>query len=186
MTVSPLLRAPWQNRLPAVCMALTTVGSKQAGASTAIVSEPVGEKRDMAIKAGADIVIDPLHENVQGLLEQHHIIRINTVIECVGLKTTMLDAVKYAGKNSVAMLFGLGNPNDEIPVKPFELFKKEVSIKASFINPYTQSRALEILKSGRLDIKSLISHEIALEELAGVLSNPEKRKFGKVIVNPFK
>ncbi len=159
---------------------------KLAGASTVIVSEPVKEKRDMAIKVGADIVIDPLHENVQGMLDQHHIIRINTVIECVGLKATMLDAIKYVGKNSVAMLFGLGNPNEEIPVKPFELFKKEVSIKASFINPYTQSRALEIIKSGKLDIKSLISHEIALEELAEVLSNQEKRKCGKVIVNPFK
>jgi L-iditol 2-dehydrogenase len=118
--------------------------------------------------------------------KREDIIRINTVIECVGLKATMLDAIKYAGKNSVAMLFGLGNPNDAITVKPFELFKKEVSIKASFINPYTQSRALEILKSGKLDIKSLISHEIALEELTDVLSDPEKRRCGKVIVNPFK
>jgi L-iditol 2-dehydrogenase len=160
--------------------------AKLAGASAVIVSEPVKEKRDMAIKVGADIVIDPLHEDVQSLLDQHHIIRINTVIECVGLKATMLDAIKYAGKNSVAMLFGLGNPNDTIPVKPFELFKKEVSIKASFINPYTQSRALGILKSGKLDIKSLISHEIALGELADVLSDPEKRRGGKVIVNPFK
>jgi len=160
--------------------------AKIAGASTVIVSEPIEEKRGMAMKVGADIVIDTLHEDVQTILDQHHITRINTVIECVGLKLTMMDAIKYAGKNSVVMLFGLGNPNDEIPIKPFQLFKKEVTIKASFINPYTQSRALDILKSGNLDVKTLISHEITLEELSGVLANPEKRNCGKVIVNPFK
>jgi len=160
--------------------------AKLAGATTVIVSEPIKEKRDLALKVGADIAIDTLNEDVQVILDQHHITRINTVIECVGLKVTMQDAIKYAGKNSVVMLFGLGNPNDEIHVKPFELFKKEVTIKASFINPYTQSRALDILKSGKLDIKTLISHEIKLEELAGVLDNPEKRNYGKVIVNPFK
>lgn len=160
--------------------------AKLAGATTVIVSEPIKEKRDLAIKVGADIVIDNFHEDVQSVLDRHGIVHINTVIECVGLKMTMLDAIKYAGKKSVVMLFGLGSPNDEILVKPFELFKKEVTIKASFINPYTQSRALDILKSGKLDIKSLISHEISLEDLTEVLTNPQKRSFGKVIVNPFK
>jgi 2-desacetyl-2-hydroxyethyl bacteriochlorophyllide A dehydrogenase len=160
--------------------------AKIAGATTVVVLEPIKEKRDMAIKVGADIVIDSFNENVQDILVQHKIKQINTVIECVGLKVTMVDAIKYAGKKSIAMLFGLGNPNDEIPVKPFELFKKEITIKASFINPYTQSRALDILKSGKLDIKTLISHEITLAELADVLADPKKRNSGKVIVNPFK
>ncbi len=160
--------------------------AKLAGASTVILSETFQEKRDIAERLGADIVIDPLNQSIEEVLARNGVLRVSTVIECIGLKSTMLDAIKYAGKNSVAMLFGLGNPNDEIPIKPFEIFKKEVAIKASFINPYTQNRALDIIKSGRIDIKSLLSHTIGLDQLAEVLGDPATRRAGKVIVNPWK
>ena len=37
-------------------------------------------------------------------------------------------------------------PDDEVAIKPFEIFQKEIEIKASFINPYTQQRALDLIK----------------------------------------
>ncbi len=159
--------------------------AKLAGASTVIVSEPIREKRNIAKKLGADIAIDPLNDNMNDIIRKHGIADINTVIECVGLKNTMIDAIRYAGRCSTVMLFGLGSPNDEIPVKPFELFKKEITIRASYINPYTQGRSLDIIKSGKIDIKSLISHITDLSQLEEVLENPNIRSSGKVIVNPW-
>ena len=45
------------------------------------------------------------------------------------------------------MMFGLTKPDDEVAIKPFEIFQKEIEIKASFINPYTQQRALDLINS---------------------------------------
>ena len=159
--------------------------AKMRGAAKIILLEPVGEKRAIGAKLGADIVIDTIHEDVEKVLAKNNIEQIETVIECVGLKSTMLDAIKFAGKNSVAMLFGLGNPDDEIPIKPFEIFRKEVTIKASYINPYTQGRAVSLINSGKIDVKSLISGTISLDELRDTLSDPSKRQKGKVMVNPW-
>lgn len=160
--------------------------AKLSGAAKVILSEPIAEKKELGNKVGADITIDPINEDVEAILDKNGIYQIETVIECVGRKATMTDAIKYAGKNSVVMLFGLGNPQDEISVKPFEIFKKEIQIKASYINPYTQGRAMNLINSGRIDVRTLIGGTISLDELSNTLGDASKRRNGKVIVNPWK
>ena len=50
---------------------------------------------------------------------------------------------------SVVMMFGLTKLGDEVALRPFEIFQKEVVLKASFINPYTQQRAVDLINAGR-------------------------------------
>lgn len=156
--------------------------AKLSGASKLILLEPVAEKRVLGYKLGADLCIDPLHENVEKILSEKGIGRISTVIECAGLPSTMKQAISLAGKKSTVMLFGLTKPDDEIPVKPFEIFKKEIVIKASFINPYTQQRALDLISSGKIDVSSMVHKRISLNELADALADGSLRSKGKIIV----
>ena len=117
-------------------------------------------------------------------LKDNGIDRIHVVIECVGKVATMKQAIAIAGKKSIVMLFGLTAPNDEMPIKPFELFKKEIVLKASYINPYTQKRALDLINSGRLDVSSMVTNLEPLEKLPEILENPALRSQGKVIIHP--
>ena len=80
------------------------------------------------------------------------------------------------------MLFGLTKPDDEIPVKPFEIFKKEITIKASFINPYTQQRALDLISSNKIDVSSMVYKRISLDQLAEALADGSLRAKGKILV----
>ena len=153
------------------------------GAATIILIEPIEEKRVIAKKLGADVTIDPVSQDVPGKIRECGITRVSTVIECVGKTSTMKQAIAIAGKKSTVMLFGLSKPNDEIQVKPFELFKKEIVLKASFINPYTQKRALALIESGRIDVSSMIYQSIPIEDLPTVLSDKKKRSLGKYIVS---
>lgn len=157
--------------------------ARMKGASTIILVEPIEEKRAIAKKLGADITIDPMNENVLSKIQEYGIKRISTVIECVGKTSTMKQAIAIASKKSTVMLFGLSKPNDEIEIKPFELFKKEIVLKASFINPYTQKRALSLIENGRIDVSSMIYKSISIDELLPVLSDKTKRSQGKYIVS---
>lgn len=152
------------------------------GAATLVLVEPIKEKREHALKLGADIVIDPINENVSEILAKNNVGRINTVIECVGKTATIEQAISLSGKYSTVMMFGLTRPNDEIKIKPFEIFKKEIVLKASFINPYTQSRALKLIESKKIDVSSMIYKQISVEELPSVLSDKKERAKGKYIV----
>lgn len=160
--------------------------AKLSGAAKVALLEPVESKREVAKKLGADVCIDPIHENVKEVLQENGMNWINTVIESVGRTSTIEQAIDIAGNKAVVMMFGLTKPDDTIAVKPFQIFQKELVLKASYINPYTQKRALDLIDSGRLDVSSMIYDVCGLEMLEDILSQPELRANGKYIISPEK
>ena len=156
--------------------------AKIKGASKLIMIEPIASKREQAKTLGADLVIDPFTEDVQTVLREQGIARINTVIECVGKPSTVEQAIAIAGKKSTVMMFGLTKPNDTVSIKPFEIFKKEIVLKASFINPYTQKRALSLIESGRIDVSSMVRERASIDELPTILADKGRRVAGKIII----
>lgn len=158
--------------------------ARLSGASAVALVEPVESKRAVGQKLGADLCIDPAAENVQAVLAAHGMTWINTVIECVGRPETMEQAVELAGQKAVVMLFGLTKPDAPMTLRPFTLFQKELTLKASYINPYTQKRALDLIDAGRLDVQSMICAVRGLEQLPEILHNPKLRAKGKYIISP--
>ena len=155
-----------------------------SGAGKLILIEPVAEKRALGKKLGADLTIDPLTQDVTATLAAHGIDRIACVIECVGKVSTMEQAIAIAGRKSTVMLFGLTAPADEMIIKPFEIFKKEITLKASFINPYTQKRALNLIDGGKIDVSSMAYACESLDKLPGILEDGALRAKGKFIITP--
>lgn len=160
--------------------------AKLAGAAKIALLEPVESKRRAARGLGADICIDPVREDVKDKLAGAGMTWINTVIECVGHPSTIEQAIEIAGNRAVVMMFGLTKPDETISVKPFQIFQKELELKASFINPYTQKRALDLIDSGRLNVSSMVCEVCGLDRLSDILGNPELRKNGKYIISPEK
>ena len=160
--------------------------AKLAGAAKVALLEPVENKREVGKKLGADICIDPMREDVKSRLAECGMNWVNVVIECVGRPSTIEQAIDIAGNKAVVMMFGLTKPDEQIAVKPFQIFQKELVLKASYINPYTQRRALDLINSGRLDVSSMVYEVCGLKELEDVLSRPEIRANGKYIISPEK
>ena len=160
--------------------------ARLAGAARTALLEPVASKREVAKKLGADVCIDPIHEDVKAALAAAGMTWVNTVIECVGRTSTIEQAIDIVGNKGTVMMFGLTKPDDTISLKPFEVFKKEIELKASYINPYTQKRALELIDSGRLDVSSMVYAVESLDNLADILAKPELRANGKYIISPEK
>ncbi len=158
--------------------------AKISGAGKLIMLEPVESKREIAKKLGADITIDPIRENVKERLNELGIERISTVIECVGKVGTKQQAIDIAGKYSTVMMFGLTAPGDKMEIKPFEIFKKEIVLKASFINPYTQKRALELIDGKKIDVSSIVYGKEPLAKLPDILADSALRANGKFIIMP--
>ncbi|HAX51848.1 zinc-dependent alcohol dehydrogenase family protein [Muricomes intestini] len=155
--------------------------AKNAGASKVILSEPVEEKRTLALTLGADLTVNPLEEDVEKFLAAN-CENVNVVIECVGNIHTQEDAVRFAGKGATIMYFGLSSPEEGFSIKPDDIFRKELHITSSFINPYTFERAIQVLASGKIDVESIITNVVPLDDIADVFVKPEYRKSGKVMI----
>lgn len=152
--------------------------AKSAGAARVFVIEPVEARRLQAEKLGADATFAP------GAAEELKKTQIDYIIECAGRTETMVLALDIIGNRGKVMLFGLTAPDDEMKVKPFSLFKKEVTIMTSFINPCTQPAAVALINAGRLDLESMAAVKIPLSELPAVLADPVRRRAGKAVVFP--
>ena len=158
--------------------------AKLAGAAKVALLEPVENKREVGRKLGADVCIDPVKEDVKERLAENGMDWVNVVIECVGRPSTIEQAIEIAGNKAVVMMFGLTKPDEEIAVKPFQVFQKELVLKASYINPYTQKRALDLINSGRLDVSSMVYEVCSLDKLEEILSRPDVRAKGKYVISP--
>ena len=157
--------------------------SRLSGAAQVALVEPVESKRQQALALGADAAIDPAAEDTAEALAALGAVQV--VIECVGKPATMAQAMEIAGPKATVMLFGLTSPQEELTVRPFEMFKKELTVKTSYINPYTQSRALRLIDTGRVDVASCVAACRPLEDLPRVLADPALRRDGKVIICPW-
>jgi len=143
------------------------------------VTEPVEIKRLNALKLGATSVFDTNVITIEKLKKCN----FNKVIECSGNINAVKTAIEVCAPTGTVMLFGLTHPKDEISVKPFELFKREITIKASYINPLTMSRAVEMLSKQKINVQPLISEIITLNDLPTYLSDSKnKLRNGKVLV----
>lgn len=150
---------------------------KFSGASKIIVVEREESKRKLAIELGANIAVSD--NEIEQLSSQYN---VDYVVECIGLKQTMEQAIEIAGKNGKVLLFGLGDPGEPISFNQFKAYTKEVSIFTSYLNPNTSKRAVDLLESGLLETESIISAELSLEEIGNELKTLEYSKKGKVMV----
>lgn len=150
---------------------------RNAGAGKIIVVEREVQKRSLALELGADIAVDD--KEIESLSKQ---INIDYVIECIGLKSTMEQAIKIAGKHAKVLLFGLGDPQQPINFNQFEAYTKELSIYTSYLNPLTSERAIRMLESGQINTKKIISAELSLEDMQEELKTLKYAKQGKVMV----
>ncbi len=156
--------------------------ARMSGAVRTVLLEVNESRFPLAKTLGADLTLNPLKDDVEARLSENGLTDIRVVIECVGRAETVQSAVRYAGKAATVMIFGLTDPDCAVPYKPFEAFKKELTIKTSFVNPNTQGRAADIITSGRLQLEPLIDKRVALDDI-GQAFGPGARN-GKVIVVP--
>ncbi|MCI1241943.1 MAG: zinc-dependent alcohol dehydrogenase family protein [Bifidobacterium subtile] len=93
----------------------------------------------------------------------------DVVIEAVGLPKTQSDAVKATKKGAQVLMFGVGPQEAHFEMNTYDIYKKQLAIKGSFINPHTFRDAISLLASGKINVAPLISHEFELDQVQDFL-----------------
>ncbi len=160
--------------------------ARHAGATTLIVSEPTEAKRELALACGADEVLDPvaLGDGFARAVRDLTGGGADVVIEAAGLAVTAQAALPLVRKGGTLLYFGVCPRELEVPIRPFDIYHYEITIKGTFTNPLTDSRALELLASGRVQVESLITHRFGLDEIQAGLDAGRSGQTVKAIVVP--
>ncbi len=156
-----------------------------SGASTIILSEPIEMRRRIGMQIGADGTIDPKNEDVnETFKKQTGHDGADIVIECVGKNFSAQQAIAAAGFGGTVVLFSVPAVDATVPLPLFDMYKKELTVRGSFINPDTHQRAVNLLNGNRLKIKEIITHVYGLSKVEDAILMQMKNESIKVIVHP--
>lgn len=140
---------------------------KALGASRVIVSE-LGRKRlQVAAAVGADIVIDAGAENTrERVLELTAGNGPDTVVECAGSPATYREAVDLVRAGGRIMLVGVYKK--PIEWDPYDIIRKNARMIGCLGGSFP--RAIDLISSGKVNVKALITHTFPLEQAREVFA----------------
>jgi (R,R)-butanediol dehydrogenase / meso-butanediol dehydrogenase / diacetyl reductase len=144
-----------------------------------VLSEPVKEKRELALEFGADQVIDPLSGNL--VLQGYTITQgagFNAVFECSGRTGLIPEAMNLTGPAGTICQLSVVYENVEI--NPAVLMFKELKLTAAYGNTHVENiQCLRWMSEGKLDVRPLITDTVTLDQLPQVYR--ERIHTGKTI-----
>ena len=152
--------------------------ARNAGAEVTLVTRHPA-KRALALQVGAsqtaatDAEARAIHPQGADL-----------VLECAGVADTVEMAPRLARSGGRVVILGVMPQGETVRIEPFDLLFREIQLLHSFINPFTQSRAAQMLMQGQIDVAPLISRVIPLSEAAQAIANPALPGEVKVLVVP--
>jgi len=147
------------------------------------VFEVARHRIDMAKVIGADIVENPLNIDIAKIANEVSDGRgFDMVIDASGnidaiSRILKLDFIAPTGK---ILLFGVAPPNKKVEIEPHQIYRKEVKIIGSYVNPYTMYRAIDVLKSIK-EFNKIIDR-IDLEEALSILKGKPRRQYIKPVI----
>jgi len=146
---------------------LHLLSAKKMGTGRVIISDTVDERLQLAQELGADVLINAKHEDatekVKRLTDGYG---ADVVIEAIGLPATWEQALKMVRKGGTVLEFGGCPPGTEIRVSTELLHYEEVTLLGSFhATPAHFKKALNLIASGTLNVKPLITRKMKLDEI---------------------
>jgi D-arabinitol dehydrogenase (NADP+) len=160
---------------------------KLNGAGRLVVAAPAGPKLDLIGRLAADEIVaidrnDPKkHRN---RLHELSPTGFDYIVEATGSASVCEDALQFARRGGTLLVYGVYPETDSVRFNPFDLFRREITIKGSFAQIDAFPRALAYLESGKLKVNEIVSDEFELKDWGKVLEHAWSRKGIKIAVVP--
>ncbi len=141
-----------------------------------------------AKKFGADAV-NEAREDIPNWIRNLNDGRLaDKVIVCTGAPSAATEAFKSVDRGGTVLFFAVPEPKAQVPLPLTELWRNEVTILTSYgAAPADLAKALELIKSKKINVKEMITHRLSLEEAGkGFKLVAEAKNSLKVIIVPNK
>jgi len=176
-TVEPLVvglhglrRARFQAGETCVIMGAGPIGlimllwARFAGARAIVVSELVMRRRDLALRMGADLAVDPRMHNPSAALKHLSGEGPDVVFDCIGAQGSLAEAITYAPRGGRVAVLGVSMEDDGFP--PAIAMNKELDVSFSLgLESGEVETVLAALGSRRISTEPMITHTVGLDDL---------------------
>ncbi|MCK4689920.1 MAG: zinc-dependent alcohol dehydrogenase family protein, partial [Candidatus Marinimicrobia bacterium] len=145
--------------------------AKLSGAARVIVIDKNEKRLCYAKNSGADYVFANSDKNMEESITDLLNGGADIVIECVGSVATCELAIRLVKNGGKVIIFGVTPVNQKMTISPYEIYKRDLSIRGSFLNPHTFFSAVELIASKKLNFEGLDIAKFPLGEINNAIEN---------------
>jgi len=162
---------------------LTMVLAKRRGAKRLILSDPIEERRTMAKRVGASVVIDPIRESLrERVLALTRGRGADVVCEAVGKPDLVAEALTLVRPTGVLQLVGVNPKGSQLPLDLFDVHYREIAIHGAFGRGRAFRRALKLMPT--LGVKALVTARFPLAKIEDAFAHATAGRGVKTIITP--
>jgi threonine dehydrogenase-like Zn-dependent dehydrogenase len=162
---------------------LTMVLARRRGAGRLWLSDPIEERRAMAKRLGASVVIDPtresLGERVMALTRGRG---ADVVAEAVGKPALVAEALTLVRSGGVLQLVGVSPQGSRLPLDLWDVHFREVRIHGAFGRGSAFRRALRLMPG--LGVKRLVTARFPLDRIEDAFAHATAGRGVKTMITP--
>ncbi|MBY6349503.1 NAD(P)-dependent alcohol dehydrogenase [Rhodococcoides corynebacterioides] len=141
---------------------LTAQVARAFGATEIVVSDVSATRRDGATRYGATRVIDPAAESVHGL-------DVDAFVDASGAPRAVRDGLRAVRPAGTVVLVGMGG--DEYPLPVSVIQNRELWVTGVFRYAHTWPTALDLVRTGRVDLDSMVTGHFDLDHVEDALNH---------------
>lgn len=160
---------------------------RHAGAHRVVVAAPTEAKLELARRYGADqtVLMDRARpEETAAELARVASDGFDAVVEATGALTVLEQCLPLTRTGGTVFVYGMTHESDRWAVPPYAVFRRQLTIKGSFAQAHSFDRALQALRTGRVQTEGIITHRFPLERYADALASLQDRSCVKAVVEP--
>lgn len=163
-------------------MGLTQILIAKLIGATTIVTEMTGWRLELAEKYGADYVIDASKEDPVEAVKRITKGRMaDGVVITIGLPAAILQGMNMLGREGRAVLFGGSTLDTTITFNPNIIHYGDRVLMGCSGGPTRGKLSMDLIASGKVPVKDLISHKFKLEELPEAFEKISTNKLDKYL-----
>lgn len=144
-----------------------------------IVSEPQEKRQKAALDCGADVIVNPITQNLDSEVRKYAPTGADIIADAVG--NQLGTAIGIAKKGGCIAAFGSNQiARPEIP--QYLITMKELRIQGTYTTKGTMQRAVKIIENGLIPIEKLISRVTGMDQIMEAVSDMAKGEANKIVI----
>jgi D-arabinitol dehydrogenase (NADP+) len=158
-----------------------------AGAGSLTVAAPTQSKLDIAAARGATNTVllnrsqpDASASTLRELAGDG----FDVVIDATGALPVLEQTIPLTRVGGTVFVYGMTAEAARWAVPPYDVFRRELTIKGSFAQQFAFDRALGALRGGQVDTTGMITHRFKLEQYAEALEAVADSSCVKAVIVP--
>jgi L-iditol 2-dehydrogenase len=160
--------------------------ARTLGAARIVATDVHPFRLEMARKLGADVVLDAGGSTPDEIREANSGRPADRVIVCTAARRALETAFQSVDRGGVILFFAPLAPDETVNLPLWDTWRNGISVVTSYSGPpHDMQTALDLIASRSVDVSSMITHRLALDEIGeGFRLMDEPGDSLKVIVEP--